>query len=120
MTSPIQESLAELRHAPGIKGAALVTADGLIAASSLDARFRDDVVAGLTSFLIMTTGKALREVGMPTFTQFALHATHGKTVVVDLDGSYLVVLLDQFADIDRCRDEIQGATQRLRRSSRMS
>jgi predicted regulator of Ras-like GTPase activity (Roadblock/LC7/MglB family) len=120
MSSPIQESLVELRHAPGVKGAALVTADGLIAASSLDARFRDDVIAGLTSFLIMTTEKALQEVGMPSFMQFSLHATHGKAVIVDLEGSYLIVLLDQFADVDRCRDEIQGAAQGLRRSSHLS
>jgi predicted regulator of Ras-like GTPase activity (Roadblock/LC7/MglB family) len=78
------------------------------------------VVAGLTSFLIMTTEKALKEVGMPSFAQFAVHATHGKTIVIDLEGSYLIVLLDQFADVEGCRSEIQGAAQRLRRSSRLS
>jgi hypothetical protein len=32
----------------------------------------------------------------------------------------LVVLLDQFADLDSCRGEIQGSVQRLRRLARVS
>lgn len=46
--SKIQEALTELRRAPGVKGGALVTADGLMVAQSLDPRFHDEAVAGLT------------------------------------------------------------------------
>lgn len=115
----IHDTLVELRRAPGIKGTALVTSDGLMAAKTLDARFREDVVAGLTSFLTMTTAKTLKEGGFGTFTQFTLHATNGKALFVDIEGSYLVVLLDQFADLDGCRSEIHAAAQQLRRSSKL-
>ena len=118
MTS-IHESLAELRRANGVKGCMLLTADGLVVAETMDARYRDDVVAGLSSYLLMTTNKVLAEAGLAAFDQFTVHATHGKTVFVNLDGSFLVVLLDQFADLDGCRQEIQGAAQRLRRTARL-
>ena len=58
--SKIHEMLTELRRTPGIKGAAVLTADGLVAAESLDERYRSEVVAGLTSYLLMTTNRSLR------------------------------------------------------------
>lgn len=118
--SSIQESLNELRRAPGVKGCVLLTDDGLIVAEALGNKFREDVIAGLASYLVMTTDKVLTEGGIQRFDQFTVHAAHGKAVFVDLDGSFLVVLLDQFADLEASRPEIQGAAQRLRRSARMS
>ena len=53
----IQETLVDLRRAPGVKGAALVTSDGLMVGSALDEGAREDVIAGLTSFLLMTTAR---------------------------------------------------------------
>lgn len=117
--SSIHESLSELRRAAGVKGCMLLTVDGLVVAETMDARYRDDVVAGLSSYLLMTTNKALTEAGLAPFDQFTVHATHGRTVFVNLNGSFLVVLLDQFADLEACRPEIQGIAQRLRRSARL-
>ena len=118
--SSIQETLTELRQAAGIHGCVMLTNDGLVVAEALDARFRDDVVAGLASYLIMSTDRVLKEAGMSGFDQMTIHTAHGKAVFADLDGSFLVVLLDQFADLDSCRGEIQGSVQRLRRLARVS
>jgi len=118
--SSIQESLNDLRRASGVKGCVLLTDDGLVVAQALDNRFRDDVIAGLASYLVMTTNRSLAEAELGRFDQLTVHATHGKAVLVGLENSFLVVLLSQFADLDACRGEIQGAVQRLRRMSRMS
>lgn len=118
--SSIQETLAELRQAPGVKGCVLMMADGLVVAQALDARFRDDVVAGLASYLMMSTQRVLKEAGLQGLEQMQLHAAHGKAVFVALEGSFLVVLFDQFADLESCRDEVHSTTQRLRRLSRLS
>lgn len=117
--SRIHDTLIELRRAPGIKWAALITNDGLVAASSLDASFREDVLAGLSSFLLMTTARCLGEGGLGKLDEFLLHATNGKAMFLDVDGSFLVVLLDQFADLAGCRAEIQTAAQQLHRSSKL-
>jgi predicted regulator of Ras-like GTPase activity (Roadblock/LC7/MglB family) len=118
--SSIQETINDLRRSPGIKGCMLVTDDGLVVAETLDARFRDDVVAGLTSYLTMVTNKALVEAGLEPFEQFVLHATHGKAVFHSLDKAFLVVLLDQFADVEGSRNEIMATVQRLRRTAKLS
>jgi predicted regulator of Ras-like GTPase activity (Roadblock/LC7/MglB family) len=117
--SAIRETLEDLRHAAGVKGAALLTTDGLVAAASLDDRYASDVVAGLTSYLLMTTNRSLAEAGLGQCSQFVLHATHGRAVFVSLGESYLVVLLDQFADVEAARPEIQEAALRIRRSARL-
>lgn len=115
----IQETLGDLRRAPGVKGTALVTSDGLMVASALDSVASEDVVAGLTSFLLMTTTRCLQENGMDALTGYTLHATHGKAVFVDVQNSFLVVLMDQFADVEACRGEIGAAALQLRRCSRV-
>lgn len=119
MSTAFHETLVELRQASGIKGAAVVTPDGLVVAHSLEARFRDDVVAGLTSFLLMTTARCLQEGEMEGMTQFTLQATHGKVVLMNLGSAWLVVLLDQFADLEGSRSEINQAALILRRHSRL-
>ncbi len=117
--NPIQETLDDLRRTAGVKACMLVMADGLVVAEALGARYREDVIAGLSSYLSMTANKALHEGGLGSFETFTLHAAHGKAVFCDIGESFLVVLLDQFADLEAGRSEIQGAVQRLRRSSRL-
>jgi predicted regulator of Ras-like GTPase activity (Roadblock/LC7/MglB family) len=120
MSSRIQDAVAELHRLPGVKGAAVVTADGLIAASSFDAGFVGDVVAGLTSYLQMTTNRCLEAGGLGPCAHLVMHATHGKATFTRLEDSCLVVLFDQFADPGQSRREIQEAAQRIRRASRIS
>ena len=43
--SKIHDAVVELRRAPGVRGAAVLTNDGLMAASSLDDAIGADVVA---------------------------------------------------------------------------
>lgn len=117
--SSIQDSLNDLRRVDGVKACMLVTNDGLVVAESVGNKFREDILAGLASYLAMTTNKALEEGGLARFDSFTLHAAHGKSVLVDIGEAILVVMLDQFADVDTSRGEIQGTAQRLRRSSKL-
>ncbi len=52
MTSDIQGLLNELDRVGGVRGAAVTTPDGIVAASTLKGRYKEDVVVGLASFLI--------------------------------------------------------------------
>lgn len=115
----IQDQLVELRRAPGVRGCAVLTSDGLVAAESLDERFRSEVVAGLSSYLLMTTNRSLHEGGLGGCQRFVLHATHGKAVLTTLDSAYLVVLFDQFADLSVSHQVVDDAVARLRRTTRM-
>jgi predicted regulator of Ras-like GTPase activity (Roadblock/LC7/MglB family) len=115
----IQETLSQLHSSPGIKAASVVTLDGLVAADSLDARFRSDVIAGLASYLLMTTNKSLHEGGLADCEHLVLHATHGKVILAALEDAYLVVVFDQFADMQEIRTSVDAAASRIRTSSRI-
>ena len=49
-----------------------------------------------------------------------LNATHGKAVFVQLEDSYLVVLFDQFAEIEQADREVDEAVARIRRATRLA
>lgn len=118
--SKIHDAISELRHAPGVRGAAFVTEDGLVATASLATGLDEDVVAGLTSYLMMTANRSLEEGGYAACEKLLLNATHGKAVFVRLDDSYLVVLFDQFAEIVQADREVDEAVSRIRRASRLA
>ena len=115
----IQDTVTDLSRAKGIKGCAVVLRDGITVAEALSDRFRSDVVSGLVSFLISTTNKTLNGAQLGEFRRFSLHSTHGKVLVIELGGPYLIVLLDQFASLDGCQADIKAAAQQLRRLSKM-
>lgn len=116
----MQDTMAVLRELGGVRGCAVVTLDGLIVAKSIDASFRQDAVAALSSFLMQATERTLHENGMEPLTLLVLQANYGKAVFVRLDNSYLVVLLDQFTDVSNCREDIDAAAMHLRRLSQIA
>lgn len=110
--------LNELARVSGVRGAAVATTDGIVAASRLQGRYRDDVVVGLTSFLISTTHRAIG-IESAKVLRFHLHSTHGKLLVEDLGSAYLVVITDQFARLEAVRVEIEDIARRMRRATRV-
>ncbi len=117
--SQIHEIVAGLREVSGVKGTAMLTTDGIMVASELGDEFTDDVVAGLTSFLISTTRRSLEDAGMGTFNRFILNSTHGKVILVDVGDAVLVVMTNQFANLDGCLLKVQEAAAELRRVARI-
>ena len=110
----ITEIIEDLSKITGVKGCAVVTSDGIMVASELAERFPEDVVAGLTSFLISTTRRSLAEGGLGRFRRFVMNCTHGKVVLCDAGDACLVALTDQFARIEDCLPAIEAASERLR------
>ena len=117
--SEIREILAELVTVEGVRGAAVLTTDGIVVASELGDDFSDDVVVGLSSFLVATTARSLREAGMGTFHRFTLNATHGTVVLCDFGEAFVVAMTDQFADLQKCSIRVQETAAALRRVVRI-
>ena len=120
MSAGIQELLVDLRRLQGVVGACVVTPDGMMAASDLDEHFDDDAISGLVSFLTSTTNRALAEMAQNGLSRFTMHTTHGKLVIDDADSAYLVVITDQFLDLETVLHEVDDATRRLRRLWRIN
>jgi hypothetical protein len=119
MSNEIPDILVALNKVNGVVGSAVLTNDGMVVASLLGQGFLDDVVAGLSSFLISTTRRSLQEAGMGQFNRFVLNATHGKVVLVDIGAAFLIVLTSQFASLKHCIDAIGESAAALRRVSKI-
>jgi predicted regulator of Ras-like GTPase activity (Roadblock/LC7/MglB family) len=118
--SQIAKVLDKLDKVSGVKGTALLTSDGMMVASTLGEEFLDDVVAGLSSFLISTTRRSLRDAALgDRFTRFVLNSTHGKVVITDLGEAFLVVITNQFTDLQGCLAEVQAAAAKLRKIAKI-
>ncbi|MCC6670962.1 MAG: roadblock/LC7 domain-containing protein [Planctomycetes bacterium] len=113
----VRSILEQLRQSQGVKGCAMVTQDGIVIDAQLSDATSSDVVAGLTSFLVSNTRRALAEGGLGNFRQITMTCTHGKLVVVDLGQSCLAVLTDQFVKLESCLAAIEDASVRLVRAS---
>ena len=117
--SEIREILDGLKDAQGVKGCAIITTDGIMVQSALGPQFQEDVIAGLTSFLVTTTRRSLQESDFGAFTRFTMNCTHGKLVLYDLGEASLVLVTDQFARLDDCMAAAETAAQKLRDVVRM-
>lgn len=116
----IQDILSELHETVASKGCLLILHDGTVVAHSLEDALEPDMVSGLTSFLTSTLNRGLSEGSMGGFSNFNIHSTHGKVLVIDLGDAFLVVLTNQFGGLKADMPEIQEATRELRRLSRIS
>lgn len=120
MVNRIQEVLRELCGRADVRGAAVVTLDGLVAASELVEGMAADVVAGLASYLATTADRSLQEGGFGPCRRMSVDAEHGVVVLVALEDSYLVVLIDASAT-DRVPDDaIDAVAARLRDAAHLS
>ncbi len=115
----MEEILRELNSEIGIKGCALVTKDGILVKSMLSPDMKEEIVSALSSFLISMTEKAMKECDMEPFSRFIITSTNGKVVFVNMDEAYLVVVTDQFINIDLTLLNIMSAAQKLKRVSRI-
>lgn len=113
--------LEELSAQQCVRGCAVVTSDGIAVASRLHDRFREDVVVGLTSFLVQTTRRALDEAeDDPVLDRFVLHATHGKILNASLGDAWLVAITDQFARLDDLLPTFDSVLERMRVAARLA
>jgi len=115
----MEKVLSELNSAVGVKGSAVVTKDGILVKSALDPGLKEEVVSALSSFLITTTGRALKDCGIDAFERFIITSTHGKVILVNLAEAYLVVVADQFINIDLTLVEIMSTARKLKKMIRI-
>ncbi len=118
--SAIDDVVVELVKAPGVRGCAVATEDGMMIASALQGRFEPDVIAGLASFVIATTRRTMAQDGQEGLDRFVVHATHGKLVLTDIGHAFLIVITDQFVQLEPVLRTVDVATRRLRELARMS
>jgi predicted regulator of Ras-like GTPase activity (Roadblock/LC7/MglB family) len=115
----MNDVIVKLSSAPGVRGCAIATEDGMMIAHALHGRFDPDVVAGLASFVIATTRRVMLADGYDRLDRFVVHATHGKFVLTDIGNAFLIAITDQFVQLDPVLRTVDSATRKLRELARI-
>lgn len=106
--------LQTLNDKASAKGSVVVTNDGMVVAGNMRKEMRKDIVGALSSFLISATDRCLRQGDIGTFGRMVMTATHGKVVIQSLHEFFLVVVVDQFADMEITLEAVTVTGAKLR------
>ena len=111
--------LAELTQKVGVRGAAVVTRDGMVVASALSRDMDEDALAAIGASLVLNTIKALANIEMDDVERVVVLGTRGKIILVDAHFAFLVVVTDHTIKLDVTMLDIAGAAYKLRKASRL-
>ena len=116
----MRDVIRELNTIPGIKGSLVLTSDGIVVTSELSPDLDEDTTAALVGNVVTQTEKLLESGHYQAMEQMVLTATRGKIVIQNLSNCYLVVVTNQFINLDVTRLEIASAANKLRELGTMS
>ncbi len=116
----MREVLKELNTLPGIKGSLVVTPDGIVVTSELSNELDEDTTAALVGNVVTQTVRLLDIGQFDEMDRMILTASRGKIVIQNLANCHLVVVTNQFINIDLTLLEITSAATRLRELGKLS
>lgn len=115
----MRETLRELNTLPGIKGSLVVSPDGIVIASELSAELDDETTAALVGNVVTQTQRLLRVGRYSDMESMVLTASRGKIVIRNLNNCHLVVVTNQFINLDVTLLEITSAAAKIRELGRL-
>jgi len=115
----VKRILAELVENVGVRGAAVVTRDGMLVASALTGELDDDGIAALGASLVLRTVKALDRLAIDGIERMIVLGSRGKIILVDIGSTFLIAVTDLGINLDLTMLDISGAAHKLRKASRL-
>ena len=116
----MREALKKLNTNPGIKGSMILTRDGIVVASELSLELDEDTTAALVGNVVTQTTRLLAIGRFAPMERMTLTATRGKIVIENCDNCLLVVVTNQFINLDLTVLEIAGAAKMIRKLGKIA
>jgi len=116
----MKEVLSELNQEVGVKGAMVLTHDGVVVTAEIAPPLHSDQVAAIASNSIKDINASLKEMGASPFSKFIFNSTYGKMVFLETGTAYLVVVLDKHLNLDFTMLAISSAGRRIRSLGRIA
>lgn len=110
----MREVLKKLNTTPGVKGSLVVTPDGIVVASEISTELDEDTTAALAGNVVTQTVRLLHAGRYEHMDRMILTATRGKIVIENLANCHLVVVTNQFINLDVTLLEISSAAKKIR------
>ncbi len=106
--------LKNLNEVPCVQGSMVITDDGIMVAAALGPDLEEDAVAALSSSLVMTLRRSLREFCGEIPEEMVLTADKGKLIFLSLGPAYLVVVTKKNLKLETDLVEIRSMARKLR------
>ena len=116
----MREVLKKLNSIPGIKGSLVVTTDGIVVASELTSELDEDTTAALAGNVVTHTVSMLNAGEYESMDNMVLTASRGKIVIENLNNCHLVVVTNQFINLDVTLLEITSAAVKIRELGKLT
>lgn len=107
----MKEILARLRRIPGVNGAMMVSADGLLVASEtrLGGKESEEAAAAVAGNLARGARAAIERLGRGNVKHLTISGPGGRAVLVASGSGYLVALVDSDVNLGLIQLEISAA-----------
>lgn len=116
----MREVLKKLNTTPGIKGSLVLTPDGIVVASELSSELDEDTTAALVGNVVTQTTRLLAIGRYPSMDSMILTATRGKIVIQNCENCFLVVVTNQFINLDLTLLEIVSSAKLIRKLGKIT
>jgi predicted regulator of Ras-like GTPase activity (Roadblock/LC7/MglB family) len=115
----MRDVLRELKNRIGVRGALIMSSDGVVVASELCDELDADSVAALASPAISAAVRAAEAARIGATRRVMLTAGFGRLVFVLIEELILVVVTEPTMDLELTLLEIAGPAQRIRELSKL-
>lgn len=109
----MREVISQLTDRVGVRGALVMTGDGVLVAACLGPELEEEPVAALAAEVSARAARACLALGLGSARRIILSALFGRLVLVPLDELVLVVVTEPGLALDRTFLEIEGPAQRI-------
>jgi predicted regulator of Ras-like GTPase activity (Roadblock/LC7/MglB family) len=116
----MREVLRRLNATAGVKGSLVLTPDGIVVISDLSPELDGETTAALVGNVVTQTMRLLEVGEFNGMEQMILTASRGKIVIQNLDNCLLVVVTNQFINLDVTLLEISSAAKLIKRLGRIA
>ncbi len=115
----MKEVIRELKGRVGVRGAMVMSHDGVVVAADLCNGLDSDSVAALASAFIGESVEAADKLGLGTARRVTLTSTFGRLVFVPFEELVLVVVTEPTMALEMTLLEIAGPARRIQELSRL-
>jgi hypothetical protein len=115
----LKSVLKSLCGARGVRGALIITKDGMVIESNLPPPYNADTLAAFMSQIALTITNSLNGLGVNEFTRYVMQSSQSKIYIVDLGRSALIALADMDVDAGEMNVAIFQAANTIKKTGRI-
>ena len=107
--------LENLNRSVGVIGSAVMTPDGMLAASAISDARDQEALAAIGSSLVLSAARSLKTLGDAALDSLLVDGSRGKIMLVNTGSAYLVVITDAALSLDSTMLDVRSAVERIQR-----